>query len=103
MDGRKNNGGHKTNGGRKRKADEEKANVIFVNALKQIYSKDEPEEAKIEFVKALAESQRGQIFIAEHIFGKAPQEVKNTNFNINEADLTPDEVKRIQENIIDNY
>ena len=71
-DGSKINGGHKTED-RKSKAEEEKANHIFTTALQRIYKKDEPIEAKIAFVETLAESQRGQIFIAEHVFGKAPQ------------------------------
>ena len=71
-DGRKNNGGNK-NAGRKSKAEEQKANYIFTTALQRIYNKEDTDEAKIEFVKDLADSQRGQIFIAEHLFGKAPQ------------------------------
>lgn len=74
MDGRKNNKGTKGNkGGRPSKAEEQKANYIFTTALKRIYNTEESEEAKIKFVQELSESQRGQIFIAEHLFGKAPQ------------------------------
>lgn len=76
MDGRKNNKGTKGNkGGRPSKAEEQKANYIFTTALKRIYNTDESEEAKIKFVQELSESQRGQIFIAQHLFGKAPDKV----------------------------
>ena len=73
MDKRKENGGARTGAGRPSKAEEQKANYIFTTALKRIYNKEDTDEAKIEFVKDLSESQRGQIFIAEHLFGKAPQ------------------------------
>lgn len=89
MDKRKDNGGKREGAGRKSKADEEKVNEIFITALKEIYEKDTPNEAKIAFVKELAESQRGQIFIAEHLFGK-PKEIVHTthtldNFNIKDV------------------
>ena len=93
--------GNKHGKGRPTKVDEEKANQVFITALKQIYSKDIEDEAKVEFVKALLDNQRGQIFVAEHVFGKAPQEVKNTNLNIDEKDLTPEvaaAIKSIMEN-----
>lgn len=75
--------------GRPPKADEEKVNNIFLTALKQLHNSETDEEAKIAFVKdTLLESQRGQLFIAEHIFGK-PKEtiesnVKFSNFDIRE-------------------
>ena len=74
-------GGARPNAGRKSKADEKKANFIFLTALKRIYNKDEDAEAKIAFVSELAKSQRGQIFIAEHLFGKAP-DIVNNNVNL---------------------
>ena len=102
-DGRRNNGGHKT-AGRKSKAEEQKVNTLFANALKELYRKDTEEEAKKHFIKnVLLESQRGQLFVAEHIFGKAPQEVKQTNVNIDAKDLTDAEIKKIKGNIEDAY
>ena len=74
-------GGARPNAGRKSKREEAKANTIFLNALKLIYSKEEEEEAKVAFVQDLAKSTRGQIFIAEHLFGKAPDTV-NSNVNL---------------------
>jgi hypothetical protein len=89
--------GNKLGKGRPPKADEEKVNQIFINALKEMYSSETDEDAKKTFVKdTLMDSQRGQLFIAEHIFGKAPQEVKQTNLNIDATDLTEEEVLRIK-------
>jgi hypothetical protein len=85
-DKRKNNGGHKT-AGRKPKVDEQKVNTLFVNALKELYNTETDDEAKKNFVKyTLMDSQRGQIFIAEHIFGK-PKETVETTHNINNFDI----------------
>jgi hypothetical protein len=85
-DRRKNNGGHKT-AGRKPKVEEQKVNNIFIQALKELYSKDTEEETKIAFVKnTLMESQRGQLFVAEHIFGK-PKETIETTHNINDFNI----------------
>ena len=85
-DKRKNNGGHKT-AGRKPVADEKKVNNIFIQALKELYNKDTEEETKIAFVKnTLMESQRGQLFVAEHIFGK-PKEIVETTHNINDFNI----------------
>ena len=102
-DKRKFNGGNK-NAGRKPKADEEKVNNLFINALKELYNKETDDEAKIHFIKnTLLESQRGQLFVAEHIFGKAPQEIKQTNFNIEAKDLDEKEIKRIKDALEDAY
>ena len=79
MDKRKNNGGHSTKGraGRKPKAVEEHANTIIVKAIKDLYKADTDEAAKVKFLKDFAQTSRGMQFIAEHIFGKAPQIVEN--------------------------
>ena len=85
-DKRKFNGGNK-NAGRKPKADEEKVNNLFVNALKELYNKETEDEAKIHFIKnTLLESQRGQLFVAEHVFGK-PKEIIETTHNVNNFDI----------------
>lgn len=85
-DKRKNNGGHKT-AGRKPKVEEQKVNTIFLKALGELYNKDTEEETKIAFVKnTLMDSQRGQLFIAEHIFGK-PKETIETTHNINDFNI----------------
>ena len=80
-------GGKTIGAGRKSKADEEKVNNIFINALKSLYDVEEDNEAKERFVKeTLLSSQRGQIFIAEHLFGK-PKETVDQNVNINSFEL----------------
>ena len=96
--------GNKLGKGRPPKADEEKVNNLFVNALKELYDKETEDEAKIHFIKkTLLESQRGQLFVAEHIFGKAPQEIKQTNFNIEAKDLDDEEIKRIKDTLDNAY
>lgn len=96
--------GNKLGKGRPPKADEEKANSLFIRALKEIYDAQTDDEAKVKFIKeTLLGSQRGQLFVAEHIFGKAPQEIKQTNFNIEAKDLDEAEIKRIKEALEDNY
>lgn len=72
--------GNKLGKGRPPKVDEEKANNLFVTALKQLYDKETDDEAKIEFIRnTLLESQRGQLFIAEHIFGKPKETIEQTH------------------------
>jgi hypothetical protein len=81
-------GGAIAGNGRKPKADEEKVNTLFANALKTFYSVETEEEAKTKLVHTLMESQRGQLFISEHLFGKPKETVETThnlnNFNIKE-------------------
>lgn len=80
-------GGKTIGAGRKSKADEEKVNNIFINALKSLYEVNGDTEAKERFVKeTLLSSQRGQIFVAEHLFGK-PKETVDQNVNINSFEL----------------
>ena len=83
----KKRGGARPNAGRKPVAEEQKVNSLFIEALKEMYKSDTDDEAKKAFVKdTLMESQRGQLFIAEHIFGK-PKETVDQNVNINNFDL----------------
>jgi len=85
-DKRKNNGGHKT-AGRKPKVEEQKVNNIFLQALKELYNKDTDDDAKIIFVKdTLLSSQRGQLFVAEHIFGK-PKDIIEATHNVNDFNI----------------
>lgn len=104
MENESKRGGARPNAGRKSVAEEQKVNNLFVNALKELYDKETEDEAKIHFIKnTLLESQRGQLFVAEHIFGKAPQEIKQTNFNIEAKDLDDEEIKRIKDALENNY
>jgi hypothetical protein len=97
-------GGAREGAGRKPKVEEEKVNNLFSIALKELYDKETDDEAKIHFIKkVLLESQRGQLFVAEHVFGKAPQEIKQTNFNIEAKDLDDAEIKRIKDALDNAY
>jgi hypothetical protein len=52
-----------------------------------LYNSETDDEAKKMFVKdTLLSSQRGQLFIAEHIFGK-PKETIETTHNVNNFDI----------------
>lgn len=104
MDKPKKRGGARPGAGRKPVADEKKVNSLFVSALKQLYKTDVEDDAKIRFIKeTLLESQRGQLFVAEHIFGKAPQEIKQTNLNIEAKDLTEEEIKKVNKTLESEY
>ncbi len=92
IDGR---GGKREGAGRPKRVDEKKANEIMKRALRELYSKESDDDAKVAFVKDLLESQRGQIFIAEHVFGKAPQEVVQTNLNIDEKEFSKEQINDI--------
>ena len=97
VDGRKNNGGNK-NAGRKPKADEDKVNNLFNTALRQLYKKKTDDNAKVSFIHTLLESQRGQIFVAEHIFGK-PKENVNQTITLNNFDVNKLYDSEAQENL----
>lgn len=79
-------GGKREGAGRKPVADEKKANQIFVEALKKFYHKEDGDDAKKAFVLTLLDSQRGQIFIAEHLFGK-PKETVDQNLTLNNFNI----------------
>ena len=68
------NGGKRKGAGRKPKIDEITQHELFAKAINVIGNKSTPEESQIAFLKKLAESQRGQIWIAEKFWGK-PKEV----------------------------
>jgi hypothetical protein len=79
--------GNKLGKGRPPKVEEEKVNNIFLKALSELYNKETEEDTKIAFVKdTLMQSQRGQLFIAEHIFGK-PKEIIETTHSLNDFNI----------------
>jgi hypothetical protein len=87
MEDKKQKGGARKGAGRKPVAEEQKVNTLFVKALKELYSEDNEDSAKIKFIKStLMDSQRGQLFIAEHIFGK-PKDVSEVDLNVNEFSI----------------
>lgn len=79
-------GGARENAGRKPVEEEAKVKNIIINALKKIYSVDTEEEAKENLIITLMDSQRGQIFVSEHLFGK-PKETVDTNLTVNQFDI----------------
>jgi len=79
-------GGKREGAGAKRKADIEKANEVFLSMIKIVKDVDTDEEAKLELAKTLYSFERGQMFIAEHIFGK-PKETIETTHNLNNFDI----------------
>jgi hypothetical protein len=95
-DGRKNNGGNK-NAGRKPKADEIKlieqmdAVLVPLNVWKAL-------AVKIESGDMLAAKTWLQ-----YRYGMPKQVVEQTNLNIDEKELTIDEIKRIRDSVKDAY
>ena len=92
-----NKGGKREGSGRKSIKDKDKANTIFLNALKTIYSTDDDNKAKEGFVIELSQNIRGKIFIAEHLFGRATEHVKSEIQTMQQItmELTPEEIKEI--------
>lgn len=82
----KTHGGKRAGAGAKRKADIEKANEVFLSMIKSVHSVETDEEAKQQLAKTLYSFERGQMFIAEHIFGK-PKETIETTHNLNNFDI----------------
>ena len=76
-DGRKNNGGVRPNSGRPKKLDEELANTRIMRGLKSLYNQEEEEDNVNEFLVGFIPTERGQMFIAQHLLGK-PKEVSET-------------------------
>ena len=101
-DRRKYNGGNK-NAGRKSKAEELQALYIIKKAIRVIYKKDDDEAAKIAFLKDFATSQKGQQFIAEHLFGKPKDVVQNVNINYDAGEITEKEAKTISKALESEY
>lgn len=79
IDGR---GGARAGSGAKKKADVEKANEVFLTMIKAVHSVETDDEAKQALAKTLYSFERGQMFIAEHIFGKPKETIENINVNL---------------------
>ena len=75
-DGRKNNGGSREGAGRPKKEVSEHATEIMRTAIRMLYRKDTDVEAQVAFIKDFAQTPRGMQFVAEHLFGKAPQVIE---------------------------
>jgi hypothetical protein len=79
-------GGKRVGSGRKPIEDEKKVNEIISIALKSFYKVDSDSEAKEKLIHTLMDSQRGQIFISEHLFGK-PKETIESNISLNDFSI----------------
>jgi hypothetical protein len=86
MEEKKQRGGAREGAGRRTVNDELKVNELFNKALKVLYKQDTDEENKVNFIVDLLDSQRGQIFVAEHLFGKAKDTVETT-LNVNDFNI----------------
>jgi hypothetical protein len=69
-------GGKRDGAGRPSKVDEEKMNSIFLRAVKEITKKDNDDEARIAYLKRIAQHERGEMFIANHLYGKPKEKVE---------------------------
>lgn len=78
----KSHGGARKGAGAKRKADIEKANEVFLTMIKAVHSVETDDQAKQELAKTLYSFERGQMFIAEHIFGKPKETIETINVNL---------------------
>lgn len=79
-------GGAREGAGRKSVAEEKRVTDLIVKALKGYHSVDTDDEAKQKFIIDLYSTTRGQIFLAEHLFGK-PKETIDTNLNVSQFDI----------------
>jgi len=70
-------GGARPGAGQPKKKATEHALYIMKKAIKELYNKDTDEESQVAFLKDFAQTPRGQQFVAEHLFGKAPQVIEN--------------------------
>lgn len=86
MEEKKQRGGAREGAGRRPVNDELKVNELFNKALKVLYKQDTDEDNKVNFIVDLLDSQRGQIFVAEHLFGKAKDTVETT-LNVNDFNI----------------
>lgn len=97
----KSHGGARVGAGAKRKADIEKSDLIFLKMIKKVKDVETDEEAKLELAKTLYSFERGQMFIAEHIFGKPKETIEN--INIDAGKLTEEEIKKINGSLEQSY
>lgn len=79
MENDKNHGGARVGAGRPTKTDEQKQNAIFLSAIKKITNQTDDDDAQIEYIVELAESERGRIWIADKYFGKPEAKVNHSN------------------------
>jgi len=82
-------GGKREGAGAKRKAEQAKTETIFLTMIKMVKDLETDEDARLDLAKTLYSFERGQMFIAEHVFGKPEQTIKQdltlNDFSIKEA------------------
>jgi hypothetical protein len=79
-------GGFRQGAGRKTIAEQEQRNNLMIGALHRIFGGDEDEDTKVNFLVELLQSPRGQMFVAEHLFGK-PKELNETILSVNDFNI----------------
>ena len=97
MDKRKNNGGKRAGAGRKPKAEELK----LIDKLDKIIDSDKA----IEKLKQLISDDNFnalKLYI-EYRFGKPKETIEQTNINIGENDLTPAQIKKLNDTLENEY
>ena len=96
-------GGARIGAGAPPKAEQLKTNTIILSAIKQFYNVETDDEARIHYAKELLTFERGKMFLAGHIFGNAPQEITQTNLNLEVKELDEEEIKRIKDVLEQKY
>jgi DUF1009 family protein len=95
-------GGARPNSGPKPKAIEQQAITRIKGALKLLYGNNEDDDNILELFKRFADTKEGMKFFAEHLIGKAPQQVENTNLNYS-TEITKEEAKNIRKALDAKY
>lgn len=93
-------GGYREGAGRKRLIDEKTNLTIMMKAVQQMTNTKTNEEAKIAYLNIISRHERGQMFIAEHIFGKPKDNINietETPVNINLSALSSATLLEIKE------
>ncbi len=101
-DGRKNNGGKREGSGRPKKVTEELANTRILKALKNLYHKNQDEDNVNSFLIEFIPTERGQMFIAQHLLGK-PKETIETKVEVSDKSVTIsfDDIEALNKNSTD--
>jgi hypothetical protein len=77
-----NRGGAREGAGRPKKLDEELANKRILRALKGVHKKESDEDNVNDFLKGFITTERGQMFIAQHLLGIPKQVNENRNMDV---------------------
>lgn len=97
MDKRKNNGGVRENSGRHKKIDE----IALIESMDAITVPHAVWKALFDKVKD-GDTNAIKIWL-QYRYGMPKQVVEQKNINLNEKDLTPEEVQMIKDNLLNAY